>query len=159
MSELSEYRYRGARALVLLHERELKEFLVAWKRAKAAGVTMPGTDDPSYASLETLLHHVLYCAGSYMIWMCRVLELPDPEIRPAPEADAIAAEAESYIEHVSQRWRTPLADVPEERFDYPTYASGWGVDYCVDAMLEHAVMHPIRHRFQLEEWIAAAARA
>ena len=25
--------------------------------------------------------------------------------------------------------------------------------YCIDAMLEHAVMHPIRHAFQLDELI------
>ena len=26
----------------------------------------------------------------------------------------------------------------------------WGSPYSINAMLEHAVMHPIRHRFQLE---------
>ncbi len=158
MPELTEYRYRGARALVLLHERQLRDFLDAWRRAKAAGVTTGETEDPSYASMETLLWHVLRCAGSYMIWMCKVLELPDPEIRPAPAATAIATEAESHLDHLSERWRLPLADVPEERFDHPIHTSGWGVDYCIDAMLEHAVMHPLRHRFQLEEWIAESAR-
>ena len=68
------------------------------------------------------------------------------------------AEAESHLEHLRERWRTSLADVEEERFDHPTHTSGWGVDYCVDAMLEHAVMHPMRHRFQLEEWIEETAR-
>lgn len=33
----------------------------------------------------------------------------------------------------------------------PEYPSRWKTLYCVDAMLEHAVMHPIRHAFQLEE--------
>jgi uncharacterized damage-inducible protein DinB len=28
------------------------------------------------------------------------------------------------------------------------------VSYSVDAMLEHAVMHPVRHRFQIEAWLA-----
>ena len=36
-----------------------------------------------------------------------------------------------------------------ERFD-EEHLSRWKVTYCIDGMLEHAVMHPIRHRVQLE---------
>ncbi len=42
-----------------------------------------------------------------------------------------------------------MADVPVERFYKPEYEAPWKIRYCIDAMLEHAVMHPIRHRFQL----------
>jgi hypothetical protein len=42
-----------------------------------------------------------------------------------------------------------------EEFSKPVYSSRWGVNYCVDAMLEHAVMHPERHRFQLLELMGA----
>ncbi len=156
--ELEGYRYGGARALVILHERQLRKFLVAWRRAKTAGIALPETDDPDYASLETVLRHVLWCARGYMVWMCEVLELPDPEIRPAPEADAAAAEAEDYVEHLVEKWRRPLAELTEEQAYRPSYATRWKVDYCIDSMLEHAAMHPTRHRFQLEELIARAQR-
>ena len=145
------YEYGGARATILLHERHMREFLATWKRAKSAGVALPKTDDPSYASLETLLRHVLRAGRGYMVWMCEVLDLPDPDIRPTPETDAIEAEADDYLEHVLDRWRDPLRKVAPASFDAPEYESRWGVKYCVDAMLEHAVMHPIRHAFQLEE--------
>ena len=154
MRELTDYRYGGARALVLLHERQLRRFYDVWKVAKAAGVTLPETDDPDYASMDTILRHVLRCAASYMTWICEVLELPDPGIRPAPEAAEVEAEAEDYLEHLIERWRAPLAEVTEEECYHPEYTSGWNVAYCIDAMLEHAVMHPTRHRFQLEEWLA-----
>ena len=150
MQEMTEYRYGGARALVLLHEQEMRKFLDVWKRAKAAGVSLPETDDPDYASIETLLLHVLLCARSYMMWMCRMLGEPDPEIRPGPDADTVAAEADSFVEHLLERWRVPLRDVHPDRFYKPAYLSAWDVEYCIDAMLEHAVMHPFRHRFQLE---------
>lgn len=145
------YEYGGARATVLLHERHLREFLATWRRAKAAGVSLPATDDPNYVSLEMLLRHVLGAAGGYMIWMCDVLGLPEPGIRPRPEVDTIEAEADAYLEHVLEGWRDPLRGVAPEAFDRPVYESRWGVDYCIDAMLEHAVMHPIRHSRQLEE--------
>jgi len=151
---LPEFAYPGARALVVLHQVHLRQCLDTWKRAKAAQTPLPTTEDPSYASLETLLVHVLGAARGYMVWMCEVLALPDPEIRPTPDSDAIEAQSDEFIQHVLDRWRAPLQTVEEERFNRPEYPSRWGVAYCIDAMLEHAVMHPIRHEMQLAALLA-----
>jgi uncharacterized damage-inducible protein DinB len=145
------YRSRAVRALVLLHEEQLRRFLVVWNQARAASVALPRSDDPAYASLETLLRHVLGAARGYMTWMCEVLELPDPEIRTPPDPPALVSEADSYMEHVLERWRAPLRDVGDDRLETPEYPSRWKTLYSIDAMLEHAVIHPIRHAFQLEE--------
>ena len=151
----AEYRYSGARALVELHEHMLRSFLASWKRAREAELALPETEDSDYASLETLLAHVLRAARGYMTWMCEKLALPDPEIRPAPKPETAAAEADAYLEHLVERWRLPLRGTPEEAFHRPEHESRWGVRYCIDAMLEHAVMHPLRHRHQLETLLAA----
>jgi hypothetical protein len=137
--------------MVILHEQHLRRFVHTWRRALAASVSLPPTDDPNYASLAVLGRHVLGTAGSYMIWMCEMLTLPDPGIRPAPDAAAIVNEADDYLEHVLERWVTPLRDVSNEQLETPEYPSRWQTRYCIDAMLEHAVMHPIRHAFQLDE--------
>jgi hypothetical protein len=155
MQDLHDYPSRGARALVLLHERELRAFLPVWRRAAAAGIPLPVTEDPSYASLDALLRHVLRAARGYAVWICQVLELPDPGIRPTPEEDRVAAEAEEYGEHVLERWRVALAAVDDERMEGAAHTSRWGAPYTIDSMLEHAVMHPLRHAFQLEELTAA----
>jgi hypothetical protein len=154
---LREYSYRGARAMVLLHEEHLRLFLDAWRDFRAAGLPLPRTEDPDYASPEALLAHVLGAARGYMRWMCEVLGLGDPGIEPVPGTGRIGAEADRYLAHVLEAWRAPLAGVPEERFYEPEYPSRWKVKYCVDAMLEHAVMHPIRHRFQLVELMRAGS--
>lgn len=151
---MPQYRYRGARAMVLLHERELGRFLSVWRQAVAAGISLPTTSDRDYASLEALLCHVLGAARGYMTWMCEVLDLPEPKIDLPPALADVSRVAEAYVAHVCARWRTPLAGVDEERFGRPEFASRWGVRYCVDAMLEHAVMHPIRHEFQLRELLS-----
>lgn len=151
MSSHQPYRSRAARAMVLLHEQHLRRFVPVWRLALAKPVSLPPTHDPAYASLEALGRHVLSAAGGYMIWMCEVLALPDPGIRPAPDASAIVRDAEEYMEHVLERWRDPLKEVPDEKLETPEYPSRWQTRYCIDAMLEHAVMHPIRHTFQLEE--------
>jgi hypothetical protein len=84
-----------------------------------------------------------------MVWMCEKLELPDPDITPVPDEAMIEAESAGYLEHLLNKWSTPLAGVPEEAFSNRTFQSRWKVDYCIDAMLEHAVVHPKRHTFQL----------
>jgi len=146
---MDDYKYGGARALVLLHERHLRALLATWKEAKAANVSLPQTTDTDYASLEAILRHNLAAAKGYMTWICEKLELADPDIDEAPSLDTIAKQADSYIEHVLERWKTPLKDIEAQHFYKPAYTSRWGSDYCIDAMLEHAVMHPVRHEFQL----------
>jgi hypothetical protein len=147
------YKYNGAKALVELHEIHIKAFHRTWKKAKEIDIKLPVTDDPYYKSLDTLLYHLLRSARGYMVWMCKQLDLPDPQIDEVPSPEIVEENAEKFIEHLIERWNIPLCNVEPERFEDKTYKSNWGVDYCIDAMLEHAVMHPIRHKFQLENLI------
>ncbi|MBN1879694.1 hypothetical protein JW823_06255 [bacterium] len=142
------YQYNGARSMIIMHDRYLREFLSVWYDARAEKLVLPNSDDYAYESLEKLLQHVLGAARGYMIWMCEKLRLPDPEINSVPQLDHIAEDAPAWLDHLVQQWRTPLAKVPEDAFGVE-YESRWRVKYCIDAMLEHAVMHPIRHTFQL----------
>ncbi len=153
-SELPAYQYQGARALVLLHEDAMRDFLAVWRQAAAARLALPATEDPDYASLETLLRHVLGCARGYMVWCCASLGLPEPAIAATPPVERIAAEADAYLEQVLAGWHAPLAGVPEDRFG-EEFKSRWETIYCIDAMLEHAVVHPMRHAFQLRRLLAA----
>ncbi len=155
MSADLHYRSRAVRALVLLHDEHLRSFVRTWKVALARPVRLPPAHDVNYESLETLGRHVLSAARGYMIWICEQLALPDPGIRPAPDPAAIAGEAEEYMEHILERWRTPLMEVPDEMLESPEYPSQWQTRYSIDSMLEHAVMHPIRHSFQLNELLKA----
>jgi hypothetical protein len=115
MNEIADHCYHGARALVLLHERSMRELLSTWLQAKAAG-----------------------------------LRLPDPDIDPAPEAPCVERDAARWKEHLLACWRPPLAEIEEARFN-EVHLTRWGIEMCIESMLEHAVLHPARHRFQLEE--------
>lgn len=154
-SELQDYHYRGARAMILMHERAMHEFLATWRRAKAANVALPETEDPDYASLETLLFHVIRSARNYMVWICDKLELPDPRIDPPPPPEHVEERAEAYIKHLLGRWRLPLVGIDEETLSRPSFKSRWDMDYSIDSMIEHALVHPARHSFQLEELMGA----
>lgn len=148
------YRSRAVRAMVLLHEEHLRRFVQTWWLAMAATVILPPTRDPNYASLGALGRHVLSAAGGYLVWMCEVLRLPDPGVQPAPDPITIVRDADGYMEHVLERWGAEaLREISDEQLEAPEYPSHWGTRYCIDSMLEHAVMHPVRHTFQLDELI------
>lgn len=149
--ELSDFKYRGARALILMQEEMLKQFLELWKTAKSFDISLPQVKDPNYSSYEALLRHVLWNAREYMVWICEKLELPDPAIDHAPDPENIEKEADNYLAHLIAKLRIPLKDIGKQRFLQPEYQSRWGIYYCIDAMLEHAVMHLHRHYFQLQE--------
>jgi uncharacterized damage-inducible protein DinB len=156
--DLQGYRWRGARALVLLHEQSMRSLLPVWREAVRRGVNLPATDDPDYASLHTLLHHLFRASRGYMTWLCEKLGLPDPGIEKAPPPDVVEQEADRYLEHLLESWRTPLAGLEEAHFQ-PLFKTRWGADLSGEGMLEHAVVHPMRHRFQLEELMEKRASA
>ena len=154
MSSNLPYRSRAVRALVLLHEEHLRRFVQTWRLAMAVPVRLSPTADPNYASLEALGRHVLRAAGGYLVWVCEVLRLPDPEVRPAPDVPSVVRDGDDYLEHVLERWGAEaLRAVSDEQLETPEYPSRWRTRYAIDSMLEHAVMHPIRHAFQLDELI------
>lgn len=152
MQELNNFKYRGARALTILHEQQMRSSVALWHKAKSMNIILPRTNDTDYQSLEHLLYHIFRAARGYMVWICDKLQLPDPKIDSVPEIDVIEIQADSYLEHLLERWALPLVDIEEDRFG-EVYLSNWKVEFCIDAMMEHAVMHPIRHEFQLKELI------
>jgi hypothetical protein len=156
MKELIKFQYNGARSLVLLHEAHMKSFLKTWIKAKEANIILPETDDEDYQSLETILFHVLRASMRYMIWICDKLNLDNPQIDPPPPISELNNRAGDYLNHLFERWRLPLVNVPEDLFFGTSYKSNWGDDFCIESMLEHAVLHPIRHEFQLKNLIKKA---
>ena len=146
---IDNYKYNGAKAMVALQEHYLYSCMKMWRKAKEKNICLPETDDENYESLETLLFHVFRASRGYLTWICEKLNLLDPEIDSPPSINVIEKNADSYLEHLIERWRLPLRNIPEELFFDKTYTSRWGADYCIEAMLEHAVMHPIRHEYQL----------
>ncbi len=153
MPDTSRYEYPGAGRLVRLHERHLSTFVELWKQASARSLALPSDAGEAYRSPAHLLHHVLGCARSYLAWSCEVLSLPPLPLAPLASVDELDARVDHEVAVVVDAWRDPLAAVPEPAF-HIVHPSRWGVGYCVDAMLEHAVMHVIRHSHQLEDLLA-----
>jgi hypothetical protein len=146
-----QYRSRAVRALVELHETELRRFLDTWQRFRSSGAAMPdGLGDPDYESAERLCGHVLGAARGYLTWMCDQVGRPAADVDMNEAREALAARAGAAIEDILGAWRRHLAHFVDAELTPAVYTSRWGEPFLIEQMLEHAVVHPMRHRLQLE---------
>ena len=150
----STYQYGGAAACVTLLKEHLQEFLETWRQADALEIELPEDTDLDCSSREHLLLHVLRCASRHLIWICDQLEIPAPDVERDPQRDGISERAEEDMEKTLAAWDLSMRALTEEAAYSESYPSEWGPLYCIDAMLEHAVMHPIRHSLQLKKLMA-----
>jgi hypothetical protein len=157
---VSEFRSRGVRSLVELHERELREFVAVWRRFAASGKPMPEAHgDADYESPEHLVTHVQRAARGYLLWIWEMLERPIEDLPLVRDPATILPRLDAFMEETLAGWRRHLAPLEQEQLAPKQYLSRWGEPHTIEQMLEHAVVHPMRHRIQLERILADGNRS
>ena len=152
---MDEFRSRGVRSLVELHERELPVFVATWRRFVASGKPMPeARGDAHYASRETLGAHVQASARGYLTWIWEVLEQPITDLPLIRDPAVIVPRLDEYMVETLAGWRRHLARLEDAQLAPTQYLSRWGEPHTIEQMLEHAIVHPMRHRIQLERILA-----
>ena len=153
------FQSRGVRALVMLQMNEMRTLFAVWKKAKRIGVKLPVTEDPAYQNIDTLMRHPLRSCRGYLTWLCEVLERPEPRIPDPPDAGQVLKAGAAYLDVLDRAWHRHMAWMPSGTLDsFTVHTSRWGQPMTVEGMFEHAVAHPMRHRFQLEEMIEKASK-
>lgn len=148
------FKSNAVRSCVELHAIELERFYRTWETFRASGVALPPTDDPSYASADHLGGHVLRSARSYLTWIGECVKRPVTDVDPDDDRASVARKGRAFMDAVLAAWRRHLAVLDDAELAPATYTSRWGEDYNIEQMLEHAVVHPMRHRIQLERLMA-----
>ncbi len=152
-----DFQSRAVRNLVDLHERELRAFLVTWQKFIAANAPMPDArGDESYASREHLIGHVLMAARAYMVRSCEWVGRPVTDVDMTTDAAAVAGRFEAFAEEVLAAYRRHLASMSTEEVEEQKHTTRWGALMSVEMLLEHAVVHPMRHGIQLERILAGS---
>jgi len=153
---MTDFMSRAVRSMVELHDAELRSFIATWKRFKASGKPMPeALGDPDYESAERLVTHVQGSARGYLTWIREVLGQPI-ELQVIRDPAIVVPQLDGYMEETLEAWRRHLAGLTNEQLGPDQHKSRWGELFTVDQMLEHAVIHPMRHRIQLERLLRSA---
>lgn len=151
------FKSNAVRSCVELHEIELRRFCDVWERFRVSGIPLPETDDPSYQSAEHLGGHVFRAARNYLTWIGEFVNRPVTDVDSDTDAASIARKGRVFMDEVLAAWRRHLALLENREMTPVGRKSRWGEDYNIEQMLEHAVVHPMRHRIQLERLMSARA--
>lgn len=147
---MTDFHSRAVRSLLELHEQEMFRFLEVWEQFVASKIPLPeGRGDPDYGDHDHLFAHVVTAARSYIEWIGEVVKRPAKHVDAERDPRAIAMRGRDFVRTILDVWRRTLASVTDDELNI-LHATKWGVDFVVEAMLEHAVVHPMRHRIQLE---------
>ena len=140
------------------YERAAREF--------AASVTAVGdeqfaecldadTVDDDCRSVQTVVRHVVSSGFGYATALRRHFgeEIDRPEVSLAAK-DVLLAQLDEMLRFTEEtlvpHWDRPAIEIENARIVAP-----WGVIYDVEQLLEHAVVHVLRHRRQIEKLLQA----
>jgi uncharacterized damage-inducible protein DinB len=146
-----EFRSRAVRSLVELHEKEMRSFLETWRRFVAANLPMPDAQgDKSYEDRERLAGHVLMAARGYLTRIGEWVGRPVSDVDASQDPYEIVKRAPEFADGVLGAYRRHLAEISDQEMEQQVHRTRWGELMSVEMLLEHAVVHPMRHRIQLE---------
>ena len=150
------YREGAVGALMDEYERavwELRRLVERMDEESLARVVDPETPDDDCRSAQTVVSHVVNAGYGYADLLRKLFAVPSTRPPRAllsrgealEQLDAVLAYT---VETLDGRWR-----MSDEEITGAVINTGWGVRYDIEQLLEHAVVHVLRHRRQIEKFM------
>jgi uncharacterized damage-inducible protein DinB len=149
------YRKGAVGAMMDEYERAGAEF-----RAVVAGLTDEQytriidaeTTDDCCRSAQTIMSHVVAAGYGYADYIRKAfgMETNSPERRLLEHAESPArfdSMLAYTVETLDGKW-----EMPEEEWAAISMTVDWGPTYDLEQLLEHAIVHILRHRRQIDKW-------
>ena len=111
------------------------------------------TEDEDCRSVQTIMSHVVRAGYGYADYIREQLSIastrPQPKLLSRQESlEQLEAALRYTIETLEGRW-----EMSAEEMSGIVINSRWGAVYDVEGLLEHAIVHLLRHRRQIEKFI------
>ncbi len=153
--KMKHYRTGPLGSLMDEYERalqELQELLRSLSKEDYSRISNPHSPDPDCLSVQTIIWHVIAAGYGYAFYIRKAMgsEGIRPEIPLLSQLDAINKLGEVFeysLQTFEGRW-----NMGEEEMYTTTIKTGWS-EYNIDSMLEHAIVHILRHRRQIEKLV------
>jgi len=152
------YRIGAIGALLDEYEKainELKLIITDISDNELIDIKDPYTNDSNCRSIQTILTHVISSAYSYcvQIMVYRGVQLERPEKYFRNSALEYIKDLDKVFDFNVQYISTIKDEELEEFRNNKKILSGWGQVYDIEQMLEHAIVHVLRHRRQISRLI------
>lgn len=151
------YRKGAVGALMDEYERALSEIKHLVGRIADddfARIVDAQTGDEDCRSIQTIISHVVRAGFGYAGSIRRIFFIPsdgfEKRLLSRQESlEQLDAVVEYSIQTLDGRW-----EMTDEEIKSVVIQSGWGVRYDLEQFLEHAIVHVLRHRRQIEKFVA-----
>lgn len=134
---------------------ELKEILKTVSDHDLQQIVDPLTKDEDCRSIQSILTHVIRSAFGYVIyirnWQGEHLEFPN-RIKLNSIDEYVKALDDAFAFNVKLFEDYPNINM-EENDHAKKIMTNWGQAFDVDQMMEHAIVHILRHRRQIERFL------
>ncbi len=111
------------------------------------------TKDEDCRSVQTIMSHVVRAGYGYADYIREQLSVASTRPRPAllsrrESLEQLEAALRYTVETLEGRW-----EMSDEEISGININTRWGAVYDLEGMLEHAIVHILRHRRQIEKFI------
>jgi uncharacterized damage-inducible protein DinB len=150
------YRNGPIGALMDEYERaasELRRLVEQLPEDEVVRVADSQTADDDCRSVQTIMSHVVNAGYGYADYLRGMFSIPSARPPKALLSHQESLEQlEAMLGYTAQtlegRW-----EMTDEEITGAVVQSGWGVRYDAEQLLEHAIVHVLRHRRQIEKFI------
>jgi len=151
------YRKGAVGALMDEYERaiaELARLVLGLTDSEFEALRDRQTQDDDCRSIQTVVHHVVRAGYGYASYIRLALgaAFDRPEIKLGSRAESVEqlAAMRSYTEAtLAGRW-----EMTDEEISAVEIHTRWGSTYDLEQMLEHGIVHVLRHRRQIERFLS-----
>ena len=132
---------------------ELKEILSTISKAEFQLVRDAVTEDSDCLSIQTVATHIVQSGYTYINYVNTISKI---EWREYEKTIETSTEAIVEIDKMLNYTETSLEQIlhfENKEIETWQFDSRWGVTYDFEQLMEHAIVHVLRHRRQIENFL------
>lgn len=154
--KIKNYRKGAIGAMMDEYERaafELKTVVESAGKNEYERIADAETEDESCRSIQTIMSHVVGAGYAYANYIRGYFSMESEPLENKQTAyENIGSEIEKMLDYTARtlegRW-----EMTDEEITNAVIKTRWGVTYDIEQLLEHAIVHILRHRRQIEKFL------
>jgi uncharacterized damage-inducible protein DinB len=117
-------------------------------------IVNPETENPDCISIQAILTHIVGAGYSYCVYIqnARNIDTKRPERIRQTSVDAYKNELNAVLKYTHKTFSTIYDSELEVYDNNKKILTSWGQSYDIEQLMEHAIVHILRHRRQIERF-------
>lgn len=152
--KLENYRKGAIGSILDEYERAVSELksVVGGIDAKSYQEIIEGESEHCH-SVEVIMNHVVRAGYGYSNYIREALQIDLLPIvdKKIPQSE-IVAEIDKMMDYAYETFENE-PKITDEQMENIYFQTRWGIQYNIDQLMEHAIIHILRHRRQIEKFL------